>query len=379
MRRATFNAGLLAALTSVSAAAHAQAAATPRTMGGPALELPEPFHVVGALAELPSGRVLVSDFGDRRIVLIDFARRTAVDAAREGSGPREFRSAAPMIAAPGGEVWSWDLAQDRILVFDSTGAPRRTRPADMMGANAMMPMYVDRRGRLYGEFRGWTRPASGGGLVQAESTAVIRVDRGRSDTVALVRPLQGPHRTARDRGSLRVPGFGPQDAWGIFSDGTILVVRGESYAPELHRPDGSVSRAPAIPYTKVRVTEADRRARIEESKRLLDDARRSASDEQSARRLAAMKVVPPDRWEERKPAVRESAILVDSRDRAWVAVHEVAGAAGTRYDLLDKTGRRIDSVRLHQGERLIAFGRGTLYTTRRDDDGITYLKRYALP
>ncbi|WKW12865.1 hypothetical protein Strain138_002175 [Pseudogemmatithrix spongiicola] len=353
--------------------------APPRVVAlpGPAIELGEPVSNVGEFLELADGRVLISDFRERRLLIGDLRRHTLVDAARTGSGPREFQGASPIIRGANGEVLVWDVAQDRVLVLSPLGVPQRTRAADSQGAFAILPRAADASGRLYGEFRDWVRADRG--LVQAESAAVIRISGRRRDTLALIQPLMRPHRTARDRFTLRASGFATQDAWGVFPDGRLIVVRGATYLPELVLPDGSRRAAAAISFRPLPVTARDRQDHMAEAQRALAETRRNARSAAAVQHANALRVAEPERWPQFKPPLRDAVILIDAKQRAWISVYDADESSGLRYDLLDRNGVRVGAVRLPRGERLIGFGNGTVYTVRIDEDDLSFVRRYSLP
>jgi hypothetical protein len=346
-----------------------------RVLGAQFQEFPEPFSHIGELAEFPDRRILVVDFRENRVLLVDFARETVHDAARVGSGPREFRSLSPVIAMPDGRVLGWDVAQDRILTFDTNGRPSGTRPANVVfGEYAYLPRVVDSAGALYGEYRGWRR--SNGTMVDEDSTAVIR-QRRRIDTIALIRPERAPYRSVRDRYAFRPTGFAPFDAWGVFPDGTVLIVRGADYSVDVVSPNGQARRLPSIPFERVPVTRADRDGQMRALQQGLDDGRRRAGE--SGRLMAGVRVVEPLQWAEFKPAVSDVVVRIDSKNRAWVAVHSRSDSVGRRFDVFDARGRRLFAVRLARGEQLIGFGRNAVFTVRRDADDLEFLRRYPLP
>ena len=95
--------------------------------------------------------------------------------------------------------------------------------------------------------------------------------------------------------------------------------------------------------------------------------------------MAQVRVVEPLEWAQFKPPLRDATIRIDSRSRAWVAVHDRAEHLGQRFDLLSKEGVRLASIRLAAGEQLVGFGIGVLYASRSDEDGLVYLRRYQLP
>jgi hypothetical protein len=178
---------------------------------------------------------------------------------------------------------------------------------------------------------------------------------------------------------VRAPGFATQDAWGVFRDGRVVVVRGSNYQPFIYLPDGTRRTATPIPFRTLPVTAEDRREELAATQRLLNDARRRSRSAEASQRMSALRVMEPEAWATHKPPLRDAVIRVDSRDRAWVPVHDADAHLGARFDLLDRDGRRIDAIRIPRGERLVGFGRGTLFTVRRDDDDLSYLRRYQLP
>ena len=95
--------------------------------------------------------------------------------------------------------------------------------------------------------------------------------------------------------------------------------------------------------------------------------------------IPTVEALPPDRWPSHLPPIRSETIHVDSRGRAWVLVNDPDRLDGDRHDLLDATGRRVATVRLPAGVRLLGMGRGVLYTTSENSDGLVHLSRYPLP
>lgn len=368
---------VLAALAMISVSeSAAQAAGAIRELGPLISEFPEPFSSISELAQFPDERLLVVDFLERRVLLVDLDAGTVMDAAREGGGPLEFRSSSPIVPLADGRVLLWDVVQDRILVFEATGRPSGTRPARVQHQYAVLPRVADASGALYGELRGWKR--ENGGLVQADSSAIVRLRGNSADTLSLVRAEFESHRTSRDRNVLRPSGFRAFDAWGVFNDGSVLVVRGAEYVPQIVSADGGVREFDPIEFTRIPVTREDRERQMQTVRKSLEDARRRRVGA-GASSLGELRVAEPLAWAQYKPAVSESYIRVDSRNRAWVSVHDRDNDSGQRYDLLSSGGRRLDSVRVPVGERLVGFGRGVLFTARKEESGLEYLRRYSLP
>lgn len=61
----------------------------------------------------------------------------------------------------------------------------------------------------------------------------------------------------------------------------------------------------------------------------------------------------------------------------WVRRTENAQARGTLYDVINAQGTVAFQVRLEDGVTLVGFGNNTIYTTRKDEDDLVYLRRHA--
>jgi hypothetical protein len=356
-----------------------------RPITTPATEFAEPFSAVSLIVELADGRVLVHDARERRLGIVDFRRGEFRVTAREGAGPLEYGMLASIVRMPGDSAGAWDLRNSRRLSFAPDGSPAGTSAVTGPGGAMMrfgqpIPEMSDARGRWYALFQGMTM---GGGAMQvADSFALVRVSpaTGAQDTIVSL-PVPRSHPTERADGKIRVraSGFVARDAWGVFPDGSVLVVRGAAYVPEIVRPDGRRVVAPAVPFARIPVTAADRAAHLKELEGRMSRMGAMLNAELRGGAAAGVEVLPPEPWQEHHPPLLGTRIPVDSRGRAWVQVMDRDRAAGERHDLLDGDGRLVDTVRLPKGERLVAMGRGVIYTTREDADGLVYLRRYALP
>ncbi len=58
--------------------------------------------------------------------------------------------------------------------------------------------------------------------------------------------------------------------------------------------------------------------------------------------------------------------------------HVEAGERST-YDLFDRAGKRVGTVTLDPGDRVIGFGKRGVYVVAFDEFDLNYLERYAMP
>jgi hypothetical protein len=81
-------------------------------------------------------------------------------------------------------------------------------------------------------------------------------------------------------------------------------------------------------------------------------------------------------WPAQKPPFDAQGVFVTPEGELWIRTHQPAGAKRQRYDVVDAQGRLVRRVELADDRRLVGFGRGTLYTVRRDADDLEWLERF---
>lgn len=372
---------LLALLAAVPLSAQQPRAARP--LPAPNAELEEPWSGPLQLVELKNGDIVVHDSREKRLVVTSFSTQEQRDAAREGSGPAEFRSVMAMWRAPGDSVQLLDLMQQRILVLDPTGRAVRTQP--MAGAGDPMALMrtpftrsVDAQGRWYGEGRDMR--IEGGRMSFGDSVVVVRTDPRTAKADSLIKffnIVQAPEMSPQVM-RMRVPGYPKYDIWGVFPDGRVMLLRAEDYVPEIILPNGQRRRAAALPYLRLPVTEADKKTMMDSVQKALDEGLRQAAGMVPANaQMPRFELVPPEPWQTEKPPFTGDRILVDSRGRAWVPV--VDRTPGQRYDILNADGAIVDAIKLPPRVQLLGFGASGMYTALRDEDDLLFIRRHPLP
>lgn len=375
------NAFLLTLLAAAPLSAQQPRAARP--LPAPNAELEEPWSGPLQLVELKNGDILVHDSREKRLVVTSFSTQEQRDAAREGSGPAEFRSVMAMWRGLGDSVQVLDLMQQRILVLDPTGRARRTQP--MAGAGDPMALMrtpftrtVDAQGRWYGEGRDMR--IEGGRMSFGDSVVVVRTDPRTAKADSLIRfvnIVQAPEMSPQVM-RMRVPGYPKYDIWGVFPDGRVMLLRADGYVPEIVLPNGQRRRAAALPYARLPVTEADKKAMMDSVQKALDEGLRQAAGMAPAgAQMPRFELVPPEPWQTEKPPFTGDRILVDSRGRAWVPV--VDRTPGQRYDILNADGAIVDAIKLPPRVQLLGFGASGMYTALRDEDDLLFIRRHPLP
>lgn len=262
-----------------------------------------------------------------------------------------------------------------------------------MGGLGFTARASDARGRLYGE--GSAISAGPDGPVIADSVPLLRLDRStrRMDTLAYIVLPKSNTQVSGGQGNMRVMVGGanpltPRDEWAVFPDGRVAIARAATYHIEFIAPDGSKRNGPRIPYTPVRMNAAE--IRYEEGLRnaaranqmsisITNNNGQMSRSAQMGPGANAPPLEPLTDWPETKPAFRpgQASVIARPNGELWVRRTENAQARGTLYDVINAQGTVAFQVRLEDGVTLVGFGNNTIYTTRKDEDDLVYLRRHA--
>jgi hypothetical protein len=366
-----------AALTAAAAPAGAQ----PIRLTTPNATLAEEFSSIRGVRELADGRLLVSDYLDERVVLVDLDRGTVTARVTRGSGPHEARLPTRLIPVPGDSTLLVDLGNNRLLLLDGSGRAVRTIPAERSGVMGVRG--VDASGALYFAVPGWAEgpnqlPDDSVRIVRwnpragaPEALAVIQGDRMRSD-------IRSPARTPR----IPQVGYASQDGWVVTDAGVLRIVRAAGYRVE-SRARGAVSLiGPSYAYPTRPVSAADRRAFVERFMATTPtsgkgpDGGMGFTPKAGAAELAAL--VRGTQFAERHPMFSAGDVLPAPGGRLWVGRPAEDGKP-VLYDLFDDAGRRVNSVELPAGRRVMSVGARGLYVVAESELGVQRLERYPLP
>lgn len=390
-------------LAFLAAAPLALASQQARTLPAPDKTFEEPFSQVGALRELANGRVYIADLRDKTLALVDLAAGSATKVGREGSGPAEYGMPMRLFTAPGDTTLLFDPLNQRYLVIAPDGKPTTTfrietaAPAGRgdgprLTIGLSMPRAADARGRLYFESPGFAQGPDGAPRA-ADSAAITRYDRAskKMDTLTWVKLPKNNTQVTGGGGNVRmmVGGSNPltaRDEWAVFPDGRVAVVRTADYHVDWILPNGTRQSSPAIKFTPIRVTEADKRE--EEALRnknrqnmMMMTMSQGPNGAQRSMQMGPGANAPPleplTDWPDVKPPFRQGQASVWARPNGdlWVRRLEPAGAKGALYDVINAQGAVSFQVRFPEGIVLVGFGNGTIYTTKADADDLLYLQR----
>lgn len=341
-----------------------------RRLRQPELRFTGPFSSVAGIAELPDGRLLVSDRVEATVSVIGEGTRALV--GRQGQGPREYGRPFTIVRLSPDTFAVHDAPNRRLFLVDARGRVLGTIPLDETlwhDGSVSSSRGADRNGRLYFE---QSLRATGPEPVTVTGR-VIRWSPGHE--VEPVVDLQ-----VRDRQNRRIlRPFITRDEWDVAPDGTVFVLRGEDYHPEWVLPSGNRRVGPRVRLEAIALDDAEidaytRNAAVQGSASMSPRSGVQPADEGQRRELRRNWVFPTHL----PPTVREGA-MISPTGEAWVVRAKAWDAPSFLIDVFAPDGTRRSTVELPPGRRLLGFGDRGLYLARIDPDGLEWIERYALP
>ena len=339
----------------------------------------EPFSLVRGARELPDGRLLVTDWIEQRVAVVDCDRDRVDDRGGVGAGPGEYRLPATLLPFRGDSTLLVDVGNGRLTVIDPNG--RIGRSFQPRANAAGQPGGADRQGRLYFTIPAWMleRPLP-------NDTVELAVYDTDTHTTRVLARVQGSRRPSSNYAPTpRVPYvvFAAQDTWTVDGEGRLAIVRDEGYRVQWVGDGGAVT-GPSNDAVRRPVTAADRTAFV---RRFLQSSPMSGKGEgggmgatpaEMLSREQVELVVRGSEFAETLPAFAAGDARIDGAGRLWVGLFARVGEP-RRYDVFDGRGVRIARVALASDRHIIALGRSHVYVAHTDPDGLQTIERYRIP
>jgi hypothetical protein len=392
------------------------------------------FGVLLGVREVSGGKLLVNDGRRRQLKLYDttLANGTVVMDSVAGSatsyGPRPL----PLLAYLGDSSLSADVNAGTLLMLDGAGQVARAVASpyvqdvppygNLTTSLRMRYSGVDTKGRIL--FQGLPALTRPGATIEErvaalgkDSIPIMRADMEsrRVDTIAFVKSggqtalLGRPSPDAPVKFS-RMP-VEMVDVWGVLSDGSIGIVRGQDYHIDWILPDGTKRSTAKLPFDWKRLTDEDKQRLIDsvrvDASRLLGNAlaqgqaaapRTDAGgggsgtpgtrvyvppEQRTPRTPLPMEYVPPALKDipDYYPSVRIAAAIADLDGNLWILPNSSAQSKNGElvYDVVNPNGD-FHRVRVPLGTSIAGFGKGgVVYLQSGDNTNGFYLERTRVP
>ena len=331
------------------------ATSTEIRLGPPDATLSE-LSSFGTIAELPDGRVVITQIEVPAVLLANLDDGTVDTLGRSGDGPGEYRfPSIPLVrhGLPG----ALDLMQHRITLWNTDGTVNSTTNIIDIGS---FDIALDTLGYLYAE-----QPPAAGFVVEGQeidstspkdSTWIYRMhppDAGR-DTVARLHDIDWAvlHYKGGVRRARRL--YASPDQWGVLPDGSLWILRGEQNRVDRRGPDGSWRIGEPRAWTPLPISAAD--------KRYFADSWMKAED--SVEQPLA----------EAKGPFQDGAVAAPDGE-VWAQLNTIAGDSVERYEIFPAAGPSTRTMILPKGWRVIAVTEKHVYAVHEDADEFRVLER----
>ena len=348
------------------------------------------FSNVVGIAELPDGRVIVSDVKANLLYIGDLAKGSFAQLGRNGNGPGEYQRVSGLFSTRGDTLHMSDFPSRRVLLIAPSGAIVGTRPFDMsqapladepkVGTRLMGgTRYIDRDGIHYSEidFLELGKGVLPHGPFIAASDPAKRTFR----RVAPIQPWY-PEKSTR----WRAP-FLYGDVWTVSPDGRIARVVPTDYHIEWYRDNQLLAKGPPTPFEKAPVTKADRDAwwalknSAPAGRGNVGPGVQNTNPPPSGSRPAFQPFTDDDFPAVKPPVVEEfvgRAAIAGMNGELWINRVTPQGVKAPVADVFDAKGNRVRTVALPPHTRVAAAGKTSIYLVRTDDDGLQWVERYPL-
>lgn len=376
----------------------------------------ETFIGQPSVRHLPDGRLLVNDYGAKRLIVFDTTLskfETNADSANASgtlypNSPLRF----PLIPYVGDSTLLADFVARAYLVIDARGKVGRVmaspKPSDLTNTVTGSPS-TDPRGRLI--YRAGIKPTPEqrpGDPPNTSTRDTIGIVRGDFDTRAVdtlatytAPKFIGPQ--WYEVGGKYVPKMiidpvpDAPDEWAVMTDGTVAVVRARDYHVDFFDVDGAKRSSPKLPYDWKRLTEEDKMARVDSMKRMIDSVnsaggRKYGFSVRVTRSADGMSRIdsggsdiswkPLNQVADYVPPIRQGSVKADADNNLWILPTTTAqGGTGVLLDVVNQKGELFQRVRLPANTLPLGFGKGgIIYLARTTDKpGVWTIGRARVP
>lgn len=382
-----------------ASAAGAQTQVPVRVLPPATVRSSEPITSIIDLMQSSGGRVIVNVPDQRRLISFDTTLTTVTILADTlGTKPVKYpRSFPPLIRLTTDSIFFPDADSRSFTVLDASGSVVRiaasVKANDFFSISQRRTGHIstfDAQGRLV--YRGVNPPAPrlpsdgrggrGGGTgapqMPADTAPVVRADFATRtvDTLGYIKIPPPPFNmtspmsaAGRQTATYYInPATPPIDEWVVTSEGHVAIVRGFDYHIDWILADGSRKSTPKMPFDWRRITEADKQARLDSAKRVVDSVRATGKDPYQITSYFDTRVdtIHPtieyaalDKMADYFPPIRAGSTLADADGNIWILPTTSSQTAdGLLYDVVNNSGVLFQRVRVPKDRIIVGFGRG---------------------
>lgn len=351
----------------LSALSAAEAQSRVLQLEAPRDSIEHEFTRAASVRELSDGRVLVVDARDRALYLADLSSGVVEQLGRTGRGPLEYERPSRLVALGADSTLLLDPGTRRWLLLVGPRIVATLSPSDSVVERAGTAVFgADRLGNVISTSLIDREVVVGDR--QRDRVAVQRVHRpsARTDTLLIIKGAEHQVQVENVGGGIRRNvlelGLSVPEQVVLFPDGWLAIARQRPYRVDWRSPSGDSIAGPPLPWAEPPV----RSAEIEYYRRRLEHETGRAFPAPLTG-MAFVDVMSP---------FPRGALVALPNGQLLVARSEWSQSRGTEYDVIDRRGRLVATVRLPGNVRIVGVGARHVFTVSTDADGIERVRRH---
>ena len=340
----------------------------------PELTFDHTFKQVSNVVELTDGRIALAELKDKTFV---FANLTTGETTPVGEhtdtihpndpAPGKHRLPGYVLHFGGDTLGLVDFGAQRTTLWNERGEFLSTLPGAGVGGYNQPLSYDAKRNGYKEDIRSVLGGLEPGRDLELDSLSVLRIPAGDTlaDTIAHLKlPIWGRGQFGLQQKIVSTI-FSGRDLFGVMPDGSVWVARASNNAVDWRAPDGTWTRGPSRPFTKIVVPQGEKDAFLERLRGQMAQMGAPAGIELS---YPFADEKPPFGAGQSNPAGE----VWLQRSRAWEDSVPV-------WDVVGRDGKQIRTVQFPRNASLAGFGSGgKVYVILREGDDQQRIARYTL-
>ena len=364
-----------AAATLFSLVACSREAPTPViVLDQPELTFDHTFKQVSNVVELTDGRIALAEIKDKTFIFANLTSgATSIigehsDTIRPNdAAPAKHRLPGYVLHFGGDTVGLVDFGAQRTTLWNEKGEFLSTLSGAGVGGYNQPLAYDARRNGYKEDIRSVLGGLEPGQELELDSLSILRIPPTDTlaDTIAHLKlPVWGRGQFGLQQKIVSTI-FSGRDLFGVMPDGSLWVARASNNAVDWRAPDGTWTRGPSRPFSKITVPQAEKDAFLEKLRAQMAQMGAPAGIELS---YPFADEKPPFGTAQTNPA-----------GEVWLQRSREFADSVPVWDVVGRDGRQIRAVQLPRNSSLAGFGPGgKIYLIMREAEEQQRIVRYIL-
>lgn len=333
----------------------------------------EGFTDITGVRELRGNRLLVVDYKEHRLVVIDWSDGGIRDVGRIGEGPNEYDSPGGLYPLATGRALLTDYASRRWFVVDDTAITLTLdarRPLNRILGPALAGVDTTSGSVLGSMGYSYSHVSVPGGTATADSIRIILAQRAlgqtSADTLSVAKVGGGGRFGFKEsrKGAYNYVMPNPlatEEQAVLFPDGWIAVARTDPYRIDWRLPDGVWDRGDSLPVQPVPVNDREKCFAI------------------AQRKMRGCRIELFPDFPKFLPPFLPDALFVAPGGELLVERTRSLQQPDRRYDVISRTGSLVGVLQLEPHQKIVGSGAHSVYVVTVDDLDLEWLSMHPWP